>query len=362
MKKNVLKVILGIIITAIVVGGGFAIYNNYKIRQVPKLSAADVLKYMTADDPKAMISVGIIKDGIVSVAVYGENGKKLPQKQHVYEIGSITKTFTASLVYKGVLDGLIHLDDSIDIYLSLPEDRDYPTVEELLTHTSGYKNYYFEPEMISNFLNRRNSFYGISKETVLERAATVNIEGENHDFHYSNFGFAVLGLVLESVYGRDYQTLMNDFIENDLGLTDTKISDGAGDLGNYWDWEPGDAYLSAGALTSNIEDMLTYAELQMRKDECWTGCHEERKPISKGSKVLESMEIRMDGIGLAWILDKENNIFWHNGGTGNFNSYLGFDPTTNTAVVVLSNLSPREGIPATVLGVKLMNERRSPDV
>lgn len=59
---------------------------------------------------------------------------------------------------------------------------------------------------------------------------------------------------------------------------------------------------------------------------------------------------------MSWIIDKENDIVWHNGGTGNYNSYLGFNPQTKTAVVVLSNLPPNYKIPATVLGVKLLKE------
>jgi CubicO group peptidase (beta-lactamase class C family) len=61
---------------------------------------------------------------------------------------------------------------------------------------------------------------------------------------------------------------------------------------------------------------------------------------------------------MAWIIDNESNIIWHNGGTDDYNSYLGFDPESGTAVVVLSNLSPDYRIPATVLGVKALNEVR----
>ncbi len=68
------------------------------------------------------------------------------------------------------------------------------------------------------------------------------------------------------------------------------------------------------------------------------------------------MGIQMDEIGMSWIIDKENGIIWHNGGTGDYNSYLGFCPETGVAVVVLSNLSPNYRIPATVLGVKLLKE------
>lgn len=59
---------------------------------------------------------------------------------------------------------------------------------------------------------------------------------------------------------------------------------------------------------------------------------------------------------MAWIMDSENGIVWHNGGTGQYNSYLGFRPETGTAVVVLSSLAPSYRIPATVLGVKRLLE------
>ena len=68
------------------------------------------------------------------------------------------------------------------------------------------------------------------------------------------------------------------------------------------------------------------------------------------------MGIHMDEIGMAWIIDNENGFIWHNGDTGHYNSYLGFCPETGTAVVVLSNLSPNDRIPATVLGIKQLQE------
>ena len=64
----------------------------------------------------------------------------------------------------------------------------------------------------------------------------------------------------------------------------------------------------------------------------------------------------MDEIGMAGMIDNENGFIWHNDGTGYYNSYLGFCPETNTAVVVLSNLSPNDRIPATVFGIKRLQE------
>lgn len=248
------------------------------------------------------------------------------------------------------------MDDTIDNYLSLSDDNEYPTIKELLTHTSGYKGYYFESPMISNFFKGRNDFYGITKEMVLQKASELNMDEETYSFTYSNYGYAVLGLVLEAVYETDYTTLQNDFLQNGLGLTGTKISDKNGDLGNYWDWKANDAYLPAGAVTSNISDMLSYAQMQLAGNPYFSECHESLKTINASTEEYKTMGIHMDEIGMSWIIDKENGIIWHNGGTGDYNSYLGFNLETKTAVVVLSNLAPDYRIPATVLGVKLLLE------
>ena len=179
---------------------------------------------------------------------------------------------------------------------------------------------------------------------------------ESYGFTYSNFGYAVLGLVLEAVYEQDYTDLLNDYVQNALGMTSTKISERDGDLGNYWDWQENDAYLSAGAVTSNIDDMLRYAQMQLDAAPPFAQCHQSLKAINASSESYQMMGIHMDEIGMGWIIDRENGIIWHNGGTGHYNSYLGFNPETKTAVVILSNLSPNDRIPATVLGIKLLQE------
>ena len=74
---------------------------------------------------------------------------------------------------------------------------------------------------------------------------------------------AVVGLVLENIYNEDYTPLMNTYIKNDLGLNNTKISDGSGDLSNYWLWEKGNSYIPAGAIISNITDMMMYTKMQI---------------------------------------------------------------------------------------------------
>jgi len=72
--------------------------------------------------------------------------------------------------------------------------------------------------------------------------------------------------------------------------------------------------------------------------------------------VPEALPPPFNPAGMGWIIDRVNRIIWHNGGTRHYNSYPGFSPETETAVVILSNLSPSDHIPATVLGIKLLQE------
>lgn len=354
--KKMIIIIVSVILCVSLAISGIVIYIKHQISKIPELTFNEALSYTTKDNANAIISVGVIKDGQISYKVYGENAKQLPAELHTYEIGSLTKTLTAALINKVVSEGKLNIDSTIDHYLLLPDSNEYPTIKELLTHTSGYKGYYFESSMITNFFKRRNDFYGITKDMILKKASSLSLDKANYGFNYSNYGYAMLGLVMEKVYDTDYTTLANDFVQDKLGLVDTKISDKSGDLGNYLDWKEDDAYLSAGAITSNIADMLSYAQMQLVKHPYLSDCQKSLKTINASTESYKTMDINMDEIGMAWLIDNKNNIIWHNGATGGYNSYLGFNLETKTAVVILSNLSPNYRIPATVLGIKLLTE------
>lgn len=354
-KKKTLFIIAAFIVVAILSAGGYAFYGHHQMSKLQTLSADDMLSYTLSNSRNAIITVGIIQNNQASYTVYTKDGNA-PQAEHIYEIGSLTKTFTAALVAKGVTEGKINLDHTADVYLDLPDENHYPTIKQLLTHTSGYKAHYFAPPMTGNFFTRRNSFLGISDDMVLNQLTKLSLDTGDHAFTYSNFGYATLGLILQSVYGEDYPALVNRFVQDELGLLSTQISSGSRELDNGWDWQETDAYLAAGALTSTITDMLAYAKLQLLDESLFAFCHQPLATINASSASHMKMGIFMDEIGMSWIIDRHNDMIWHNGATGHYNSYLGFDTKTGIAVVVLSNLAPNDGIPATVLGIKLMQE------
>lgn len=354
--KKLVWVLAGVAVM-IAIGAGICVgIMSEQMNKISQISYEDMLAYTLKDKNDAVITVGIIKNGKMTYTVYGKNAEILPQHEYIYEIGSLTKTFTTSLLCKAVSEGKVSLEKPISAYLNLPEKDYYPTLARLVTHTSGYKGYYLEGQMADNFFHKQqNDFYGIDLNTFEKRIGKINLKNKDYKFKYTNFGIAVVGDVLAKVYGEDYNTLINTFIQKDLKLTDTRINDGSGDLTGYWNWKQNDAYLPAGSLISDISDVMNYIQLHMtNKIPYLSMSHEVLAQVNATSKQYAAMGIRMDSVGMGWIIDNENHIVWHNGGTSNFNCYAGFNEDKQIGVVVLSNLSPNDRIPATVIGVKLL--------
>ena len=244
---------------------------------------------------------------------------------------------------KAVEENKIIMNDSINKYLELDNDKYYSTIERLVTHTSGYKAYYFDPKMIANKFSQDNDFYGISKKDILNKIDSIKLKDKDYEFEYSNFGISVLGLVLEEVYDKDFTALMNEFITDEIGLKNTKVAICEGNLDNYWNWKNDDGYIPAGAIISNIEDMAEYLQMYLNSDEQYViNTYAPKKEIHVDNYMYNKLGINMDKVGMAWMIDSENNFVWHNGATSNFNSYIAFIKEKNIGVVVLSNLSPNK--------------------
>jgi CubicO group peptidase (beta-lactamase class C family) len=178
--------------------------------------------------------------------------------------------------------------------------------------------------MISNFFNGRNSFYNIPSNKIIDK--DIGLVDRDYKFEYSNFGISIIGEILSEIYKKDFTTLMNAHIREEFCLYDTIISDGFGDLGNYWDWTVNDAYIPAGVLTSTIGDILKYVQIQFEGfPEYVSGMHNILSEVNATSLRNANLNIHMDSIRATWIIDSKNNIIWHNGGTSDYNSYLGFD-------------------------------------
>ncbi len=126
--KILLIAVLSVAVCAGLALSGLSLYGKYQMSKIPALSFQEALEYTTKGKANAVITVGIIQNGTATYTVYGEDGKELSQELHTYEIGSLTKTFTAALVSKAVAEGKMDLDATLEQYLSLPEGNVYPTI------------------------------------------------------------------------------------------------------------------------------------------------------------------------------------------------------------------------------------------
>ncbi len=315
------------------------------------------VRELAAVPKSAGVAVGLIQDGVPRVLGYGRLSKDqpaAPDGDTVFEIGSLTKTFTGILFDQAVREGAVALDDPISKYLPkevrVPTRNGRPiTLLHLATHRSGL------PRLPSNFAPKdaTNPYADFTVEDLYDCLDTVELPRDpGQKYEYSNLGMGLLGHILSLNAHRPYEALVVDGICTPLGMKDTRITLSADQKrrlapGHAADGEPASNWdlptlAGAGALRSTANDLLRY--LAANLDGRYSGAHAEQAAIGEGQ-----------GIALAWHrmqLSKNGaKIVWHNGGTGGYRCWAGFVAETKTAVVVLSN----SAADVDLLGVALLN-------
>jgi CubicO group peptidase (beta-lactamase class C family) len=293
------------------------------------------------------IVVGLYENGKVNYYAYGvanlQTGEAVSSKT-VFEIGSITKTFTTEIAALLSLQGKLNFSEKAQTYLPptmvLPEKNGKAiTLEHLATAHSGLPRMpmNFSPEDPENpYIDyRENELTGFINHSELAR------EPGSH-YEYSNLGMGLLGFILTRIENKPYSLLVNDLITRPLNMTNTWVSGqrqekllATGYSGTQpikaWTWDDQSVLTGAGGLVSNAEDMITYmvANLQAagKSTQLANAFALTHQPRGDAGKMK---------IGYGWHI-RENDIVWHNGGTGGFRSFAGFSTSKNKAVVVLTN-------------------------
>jgi CubicO group peptidase (beta-lactamase class C family) len=291
------------------------------------------------------LSIGIIKNGQNYFYNYGACSAQdttAPSEESIYEIGSITKTFTATILAQMVSESMLKLEDPIDQYLppglvSWPDDRRI-TFEDLATHRSGLPR--IPDNLKSSYTkNPSNPYQHYSEQDLLDfLQAYKPIPLEKRKIDYSNFGVGLLGYLLVKMDGQsDYETLVKKRIFDRVGMDDSFITEGQkqlltghnafGMVTPAWDLN---VLAGAGAIRSNTTDMLKYVSAQINERLDNGLSHQARYDFDKSRKI-----------GLTWFIKKDDqshrSLIWHDGGTGGFRSFVGFSKEPKIGVVVLSN-------------------------
>lgn len=294
------------------------------------------------------LTVGYLTDNDSVIKIYNENGELNSSKKYHYEIGSITKIFTVSLLSKYVFEKKLSINDSIQKYIEEVKGDDYyPTLLRLATHSSGYSarlplNKREYSKLILGLiigggdLNKNNPLnMDFNKMKML--IENNKLKEMDYSWKYSNFGISLIGYGLGIVSGKGYWDTMNDFLHNELGLSDTYLGTSNNNLHGYdrknndcgnWKWNKENLISPAGGISSTADDLLKYAKINISEDQPYLClCH---KKHGNGTKKYD--------MGLGWfLLKKNNNVILHGGGTGCFSSFLGIDKEKKVASVVLVN-------------------------
>ncbi len=327
----------------------------------------DEIKAVIDKDLSAALASGALapgKNGGVTIGVV-EHGKRLiwsyglGKDDAVYEIGSISKTFTATILAKMVEEKKVRLDEPVRELLpagtvAKPAGAEI-TLLDLSDQHSGL------PRMPNNFAPKdpANPYADYDAALLYAFIAKQGVAlPANAPFGYSNLGVGLLGQALANRAGVAYPVLLEREVTQPLGMKSTGVAltesmkarfiqgyDSEYKPAHPWDLV---ALAGAGAIRSDAADMLTYLEAQLHP--------EKLADKTLGAAIEATHVVRADvgggmHIGLNWFRYDATGSYLHNGGTGGFSSYALFNPERDFAVVVLCNRTPGEGSITDALGM-----------
>lgn len=319
------------------------------------------------------IVVGLLEpDGSRRVLTFGEAGEgaRPLAASSVFEIGSITKTFTGAVLSDMVRRGEVKLDDPVSKYL--PRGVRVPslngreiTLLDLATHLSGL------PRMPTGYVppdpgNPYGEYAAKDLYAFLNSYELARAPGSK--FEYSNLGMGLLGHALARRAGaKSFQALVAKRVLRPLGMKMTAYGRPAalapwmtrghnqqGEVATYFDLPHVAVLAGGGGLNSNVTDLLTYLEANIG---------EPKSPLERAMREAHrghhSPRPGM-GVGLGWMTMKRDplNLVGLSGGTAGYSTFLAFDPETRAGVVVLANSGGFEY--ADKIGRELLNPKQRP--
>lgn len=318
-------------------------------QDLPQRAALMGEGYVKSRQDAALI-IGLTQRGKRAVQGFGRvsaTDAAPPDAQTMFEIGSVTKVFTALALARLELDGKAKLTDSLRAALpkqvALAKALDAVTLLHLATHTSGLPR--LPGNLDTSAANRANPYAKYDAAQLYQFLASAkanNPPGGLAD--YSNVGYALLGHALTLKAGQPYEDLVRGALLEPLGMTNTaiRLTDAQrarltpghspkGELVPGWDF---DVFAPAGAFRSNAADLLTFIEANLADADTPVG-----RALGHARKLHQAGEAGDFPLGWQRQQDFQTGleIYWHNGGTGGYVSFIAFNRARQVGVVVLSN-------------------------
>lgn len=312
--------------------------NNY-----PKEIAESIFSKSKEFPNNTQLSIAIIQNGKTNYyGILKENDtiKPIENQNRVFEIGSITKVFTSTVLALLVTENKIKLTEYINSYYPFAfKDNIKISFESLANHTSGLPRL---PENL-DLSSEKNPYKNYGKKELDEYLKKfLKLKNEPlKTYSYSNLGAGLLSYTLGLSQKTSFQKLVqknifdkykmkNSFTSSqNLGNKLIKGLDTKGEIVSNWDF---DVLFGGGGILSTTEDLAKFATAQFNP---------KNKELALTRKSTFVVNDKMK-IGIGWhILKSENNdeLFWHNGGTGGYSSSMAMNIEDKTTVVILSNVS-----------------------
>ncbi len=303
------------------------------------------------------VSIGVYKDGEMFTKHFGtliENQEAAPTDETLYEIASVTKTFTGYLTAKAVLEGKISLDDDVRDYLR----GDYPnlsfndqpiTIQHLVTHTAGLPQFLdasmakvfqtLQPDVPTQFEKLEKELTKDDFSKYLRAFELQNPPGSN--YAYSNAGAELMGYILTSVYEKTYDELLQDELLDELGMNNTAINltdeQQTRIAQGYWmdnntpsPSQINPLWATGSGLKSTLPDLMKWIEFNLINED---------SAVQESHKILYEKNTRwVSYFWNAWK-DKNGTPFNHHGGTSGTQNWVFLFPKYDLGISIIVNHS-----------------------
>ncbi|MFH1119694.1 MAG: serine hydrolase [Bacteroidota bacterium] len=304
---------------------------------------AEIIFSKSKDFPNnTQLSVAIIQNGKTNyygIIKLNDTIKTAENQKKIFEIGSITKVFTSTVLASLVAEKKIRLTDEVNFYYPFTfNDNIKISFESLANHTSGLPRL---PENL-DLSNETNPYKNYDKSQLEEYLKNLlKLENEiSKIYSYSNLGTGLLGYTLGLSQKTNFRTLLQKKIfdkykmrnsytsSQHLGNSLIKGLNKKGEIVSNWDF---DVLFGAGGILSTTEDLAKFANAQFN-------------PKNKELELTRKTTFQIKGdtkIGLGWHKLESTNgneLLWHNGGTGGYSSSIVMNMEEKTAVIILSNV------------------------
>jgi D-alanyl-D-alanine carboxypeptidase len=315
----------------------FVLLSVTSFAQEKKFLALDSLFQILDENNRFMGTLSISESGKI---IYSKSiGKddvasgKLSNNLTKYRIGSISKMFTACIIFKAIEEEKINLNQTIHRYFPKIENAKKITIANLLNHRSGIHNFTSDTSYLSYYTTLK------SNDEMLKIIEALDSDFKpNSKFEYSNSNYVLLTFILEEIYGKSYEDLLSEKIIQPLGMKNTyfgeKLELAKNECASYrfsgkWELEKethSSISLGAGGIVSTTEDLLIFI----------TNLFEGK--IINTASLVQMMKLEDGfGMGIFSVPFNEEIGFGHNGAIDGFSSFLYTFPEAKTSIALTSN-------------------------